>query len=80
MAQWVGRSSNDLILQWRAPTETYKFPSDKTMTVLEYKDSIRNYIGYRHKGMYAGQVKTTKYIKSFFVKDNLIVDYKYSIT
>ena len=80
MAQWVGHSSNDLIMQWGAPTKTYKFPSDKTMTVLEYKDSIRNYAGYRYKGMYAGQAKTTKYIKSFFVKDNIIIDYKYAVT
>jgi hypothetical protein len=80
MAQWVGRYSNDLIVQWGAPTKTYKFPSDKTMTVLEYKDSIRNYAGYRYKGMYAGQAKTTKYIKSFFVKDGIIVNYKYAIT
>ncbi|GHV08043.1 hypothetical protein FACS189485_19080 [Spirochaetia bacterium] len=80
MARWVGHSSNDLIIQWGAPTKTYKFPSDKTMTVLEYKDSIRNYAGYRYKGMYAGQSKTTKYIKSFFVKDGIIVNYKYAIT
>jgi hypothetical protein len=80
MAQWVGHSSNDLIMQWGAPTKTYKFPTDKTMTVLEYKDSIRNYAGYRYKGMYAGQAKTTKYIKSFFVKDGIIINYKYAIT
>ena len=80
MAQWVGLSSNDLIIKWGAPTKTYKFPGDKTMTVLEYKDSIRNYAGYRHKGMYVGQAKTTKYIKSFFVKDGVIVNYKYAIT
>jgi hypothetical protein len=80
MSQWVGRSSNDLIIKWGAPTKTYKFPGDKTMTVLEYKDSIRNYAGYRYKGMYLGQSKTTKYIKSFFVKDNVIVNYKYDIT
>jgi hypothetical protein len=80
MAQWVGHSSNDLIMKWGAPTKTYKFPSDKSMTVLEYKDSIRNYAGYRYKGMYAGQAKTTKYIKSFFVKNGTIVDYKYAVT
>ena len=80
MSQWVGRSSNDLIIKWGAPTKTYKFPGDKTMTVLEYKDSIRNYAGYRYKGMYMGQSKTTKYIKSFFVKDNVIVNFKYDIT
>jgi len=80
MAQWVGHSSNDLIMQWGAPSKTYKFPADKTMTVLEYKDSIRNYAGYRYKGMYAGQSKTTKYIKSFFVKDGIIINYKYAIT
>jgi hypothetical protein len=80
MAQWVGCNSNDLIIQWGAPTKTYKFPGDKTMTVLEYKDSIRNYAGYRYKGMYMGQSKTTKYIKSFFVKDSIIVNYKYVIT
>lgn len=80
MARWVGRSSNDLIIQWGAPTKTYKFPSDKSMTVFEYKDSIRNYAGYRSKGLYMGQSKTTKYVKSFFVKDGIIVSYKYAIT
>jgi len=80
MSRWVGSSANDLIMKWGSPTKTYKFPTDKTMTVLEYKDSIRNYAGYRYKGMYAGQAKTTKYIKSFFVKNDKIIDYKYSIT
>jgi len=80
MAQWVGHSSNDLIMKWGAPTKTYKFPTDKTMTVLEYKDSIRNYVGVRSKGMYAGQSKTTKYIKSFFVKESVVINYKYDIT
>jgi len=80
MSQWVGSSSNDLIIKWGAPTKTYKFPTDKTMTVLEYKDSIRNYAGVRYKGMYAGQAKTTKYIKSFFVKDGVIINYKYAIS
>jgi len=84
MSQWVCRSSNDLIIQWGAPTKTYKFPSDKTMTVLEYKDSIRNYIGMRSKmgsgSVIAMQAKTTKYIKSFFVKDGVVVNYKYAIT
>jgi hypothetical protein len=80
MAQRVGSSSNDLIMKWGAPTRTYKFPSDKTMTVLEYKESIRNYASYSHKGYRAGQSKTTKYVKSFFVKDGVIVNYKYSIT
>jgi hypothetical protein len=80
MAQWVGRSSNDLIMQWGAPTKTYKFPNDRTMTVLEYKDSIRNYASYSNKGYRYGQSKTTKYVKSFFVKDEIIINYKYTIT
>jgi hypothetical protein len=80
MAQWIGRSSNDLIMQWGAPTRTYKFPTDKTMTVLEYKESIRSYASYSHKGYRTGQSKTTKYVKSFFTKDGFIIDYKYSIS
>jgi len=79
MSRWVGSSSNELIMSWGAPSRTYKFPTDKTMTVLEYKESIRNYAGYRYKGFYTGQSKSTKYIKSFFVKDGVIIDYKYEI-
>jgi hypothetical protein len=80
MAQWCGRSSNDLIMQWGAPTKTYKFPNDRTMTVLEYKNSIRNYASYSNKGYRYGQSKTTKYVKSFFVQDEIIINYKYTIT
>ena len=85
MSQWVGSSANELIMKWGAPTKTYKFPTDKTMTVLEYKDSIRNYVGVRTRiskgvSVMGMQAKTTKYIKSFFVKDDRIIDYKYAIT
>jgi hypothetical protein len=79
MSNWLGHSSNDLIIQWGAPTKTSRFPSDKTMTILEYKDSIRNYTGMRYKGIYSGQSKTTRYIKSFFVRDGIIIDFKYDI-
>jgi hypothetical protein len=87
MEYWIGSSLSDLISDWGAPNRTYKFPQDKTMTVLEYKDSIRNYASYStrtyHKGystgISTGQSKTTKYIKSFFVKEGYIINYKYSI-
>jgi hypothetical protein len=68
-------------MTWGAPTRTYKFPTDKTMTVLEYKESVRNYSSYSHgNGFRTGQSTTTKYIKSFFARDGYIVNYKYDIT
>lgn len=87
MEYWLGHKSDELILAWGTPTKTSKLPQDKSMTLLEYKDSIRNYTGYSTRsygkgmsfGYHSGQSKSTKYIKTFYVQNGIIIDYKYTI-
>ena len=87
MEYWIGHTSDDLIMAWGTPTKTTKLPQDKTTSILEYKDSIRNYVGYSTRsyrkgtsfGIHTGQSKTTKYIKTFYVKNGIVFDYKYTI-
>jgi hypothetical protein len=87
MEYWLGHKSDELIIAWGTPTKTSKLPQDKSMTLMEYKDSVRNYTGYSTRsyskgmsfGYHSGQSKSTKYIKTFYVQNGIIVDYKYSI-
>ena len=87
MEYWLGHKSDELIISWGTPSKTSKLPNDKSITIMEYKDSIRNYTGYSTRmynkgfsyGIHSGQSRTTKYIKTFYVKNGYIMDYKYSI-
>jgi hypothetical protein len=87
MEYWLGHSSDELIISWGTPSKTSKLPNDKSIIIMEYKDSIRNYTGYSTRsysrgfsyGIHSGQSKTTKYIKTFYVQNGYIIDYKYSI-
>jgi len=87
MENWLGHKSDELIISWGTPSKTSKLPNDKSVTVMEYKDSVRNYTGYSTRsysrgfsyGIHSGKSRTTKYIKTFYVKNDYIMDYKYSI-
>lgn len=88
MEYFLGQKSDELIIAWGTPSKTTKLPSDKSISILEYKDSIRNYNSYSTKryskgfsyGYSTGRSTITKYNKTFYVKDGFIIDYKYSIT
>jgi hypothetical protein len=89
MEYWLGRKHDELIVSWGTPSKTSKLPNDKTITVLEYKNSTTNYSGYSMRtrqrggmsfGYHAGQANKTLYIKTFYVKDGFIFDYKYAIS
>lgn len=87
MEYWLGHKSDELIISWGTPSKTSKLPNDKSITIIEYKDSIRNYTGYSTRmynrgfsyGIHSGQSRTTKYIKTFYVQNGYIIEYKYSI-
>jgi hypothetical protein len=87
MGYWLGRVSDDLVKSWGTPSKTSKFSQDKSVSIWEYKDSIRNHTGYSTRtyykgfstGFHTGQSRTTKYTKTFYIKDGYIIDYKYTI-
>ena len=88
MEYWLGRKHDELIVSWGTPSKTSKLPNDKAIIVLEYKNSTTNYSGYSMRsrqsggmsfGYHAGQANKTLYVKTFYVKDGWIFDYKYAI-
>ncbi|WP_461247125.1 hypothetical protein [Treponema sp. R6D11] len=87
MEYWLGHKSDELIISWGTPSKTSKLPNDKSITIMEYKDSIRNYTGYSTRsysrgfsyGIHSGQSRTTKYTKTFYVQNGYIIDYRYTI-
>ena len=88
MEYWLGHSSDELVVSWGTPSKTSKLPNDKSITIMEYRDSITNYSGVSTRtsygrgfstGYHFGQSKATKYIKTFYVQNGFVIDYKYSI-
>jgi len=87
MEYWLGHKSDELIIAWGTPTKTSKLPQDKSTTLLEYKDIVRNYTGYSTRsyskgmsfGYHSGQSRSTKYNKTFYVQNGIIIGYKYTV-